>query len=847
MPDKKRVDEDVRMYLSESREMLDEVEPYIIEMGKDELNPENHETVNMVFRTFHTIKGSSSFFDFNNVVSLTHQAETLLDKIRSGFLEFRSIHADVLCRTCDVLNFLINQIEKRGDDLGYENQIEQVNAELANLAGVKPSSGDTKEQKIFIIDRNYSVFFESVKETLEELSGECRTFLNKPDQKMNYNYLKQVKEKMGAIKESSGLLHIFVIKELTANIEEFVSLLYDHLEASDHELSMILQSFDMVNVIIKEFESQGSFERIESIVNKYLGNLSDIVYSTREQIADSSEEKEEFFRLNSDMVHLFVSESLDQLDGIEDSLIDYLKSGDVDNLKEILRLVHSFKGGCGFMGYEDPEKITHIFESFLGMVIEKRVVFDDEDYGSILAVITALRDVVKKIAEKEDSSIENKDEILKRLEKMIGSQIEESEEVSEEKEDEKEESKEIETRTRQTLRRDIRVNISKLDELVDLIGELVIAEAMVTNNPDIEGYEMENFERSAIHLNKIVRELQDVALSVRMVPISGIFRRMIRLVHDMGRKSQKKINLRLVGEDTEIDKTVAELIVDPLIHLVRNSIDHGLEPVGERREQSKNDSGELLLEAKHEGNEVWIVVRDDGRGLGKEKIMEKALEKGLVQNNNKLSDSEIYDLIFSPGFSTSDEITEISGRGVGLDVVKRNIENINGKIDVFSYEKKGTMFVIRIPLTLAIIEGMLVRVGSHIYTIPLLSIRESIQVNKEEITLTMDGHELVELREELIPVIRLHELYSIEPENKNIEDGLLVVVEYHKNAFCLFIDEIIGEQQTVVKAISKYIDKVKGISGCTILGDGEVSLILDIGGILARSKEKGSEFEVVYN
>ena len=253
---------------------------------------------------------------------------------------------------------------------------------------------------------------------------------------------------------------------------------------------------------------------------------------------------------------------------------------------------------------------------------------------------------------------------------------------------------------------------------------MVIAESMVTRNPDLEGYEFENFEKAASHLNKIVRDLQDVALSVRMIPIAGIFRKMIRLVHDLSARADKKIDLKLLGEETEIDKTVAEQLADPLVHLVRNAIDHGIEPPAQRLAAGKPETGEIVIEAKHEGGEVWILITDDGKGLNRDKILTKGIERGLVKGDgSELTDNEIYNLIFEPGFSTADKVTDISGRGVGMDVVKKNIEKIKGRADVFSQQGKGARFILRIPLTLAIMEGMLVRVGQARYTIPILSIR----------------------------------------------------------------------------------------------------------------------------
>ncbi|MDY6851237.1 MAG: chemotaxis protein CheA, partial [Thermodesulfobacteriota bacterium] len=302
--------------------------------------------------------------------------------------------------------------------------------------------------------------------------------------------------------------------------------------------------------------------------------------------------------------------------------------------------------------------------------------------------------------------------------------------------------------------------------------------------------------------------------------------------------ARKKVNLTLLGEETELDKTVTELIADPLVHIVRNAIDHGLESPEDRKSAGKDETGELTIEAKHEGGEVWIVISEDGRGLDREKLLAKGIEKGLVQGDGgEMSDQEVYELIFQPGFSTAREVTDISGRGVGMDVVKKNIEKIKGRVDIRSEPGRGTVFTLRIPLTLAIMEGMLVGVGRSRYTIPLLAIRESIQVEPGQITTTMDGEELVKVREEIIPVVSLHELQGVQPEHKKLDAGLLVIVEHQGESVGLFVDEILGEHQAVIKGLSNYVGNVNGVSGCTILGDGEVSLILDVGGLIERAQE----------
>jgi two-component system chemotaxis sensor kinase CheA len=318
-----------------------------------------------------------------------------------------------------------------------------------------------------------------------------------------------------------------------------------------------------------------------------------------------------------------------------------------------------------------------------------------------------------------------------------------------------------------------------------------------------------------------------------MIPLASTFRKMIRLVHDLASKSSKKIDLRLVGEDTEVDKTVIEQISDPLVHIVRNAADHGIENPDERAGTGKPETATITIEGRHEGGEVWILITDDGRGLKREKILAKAIERGLVKGDGEdLTDEQIFKMIFEPGFSTADKVTDVSGRGVGMDVVKRNIEKLKGRIDIKSVAGKGSTFVLRIPLTLAIIEGMLVRVGEARYTIPLLTIRESFRPTPQQITTTPDGKQTVRVREDFYPVVRLHECFNREPDSREITEGILILVEGEGEMIALFVDEILGQQETVIKGLNDFLGDARGVSGCTILGDGEVSLILDVHGLV---------------
>jgi two-component system chemotaxis sensor kinase CheA len=383
----------------------------------------------------------------------------------------------------------------------------------------------------------------------------------------------------------------------------------------------------------------------------------------------------------------------------------------------------------------------------------------------------------------------------------------------------------------------ISVNVHKLDQLMDLVGEMVIAEAMVLQNPDLNGLKLDNFENSASQLHKVTSELQDLVMSIRMVPISNTFQKMNRIVRDMSKQLNKEVQLKLIGEDTEVDKNVIEHISDPLMHLVRNSIDHGIESPAERENNGKNKVGVVTIEAKNSGNDVTVSVKDDGQGLDKEKILKKAEKNGILKKlPEEMNDKEIYNLVFMPGFSTNENVTEFSGRGVGMDVVVKNIEAIGGSVSITSAEGKGSTTTMKIPLTLAIIDGMNIKVGDTYYTLPLTVIRESFRLIEMDSIININGNEMVMLRGECYSIIRIHEFYDIDTKITEFKDGIFIMIEKDEKYICIFVDELLGQQQVVVKSIPSYIKnigKIRAITGCTLLGDGNISLILDAGWLIS--------------
>ena len=739
-------------FVEEGLEMIEDVEPQLVELeqSQDEAGNVDLETVNSIFRLFHSMKGSAGFLELKNIVELTHKAENLLDLFRKEQAQLEGPDVTLLLQTLDLLRKVMEDLVNSGRD-------------------------DT--------------------------------------------YVDDVEVQVGLLLES--------INRKTAP-----EIKLDQPEDTDGQDDSPTQ------------EDEGS--------------IFPTIQVTPEMHARYMEEAEEL------------------LDSAEQDLLSAMDHGSENiDLSEALRCLHSFKGNSGFMGYADLEKLTHRTETILEMVADKEVKADQTALEVFLEVVDITRNTVSELAKNKNSSIEEMDDIMAKLDQLsTGAAKPESEQdqsaisgfvplgpmkvkkkeaaqvtfadqesTGKAKAEKTSPEKAKAAKPKSTPSASpasgnrssgsIRVDLSKLDSLMNLVGELVIAEAMVTRNPDLDGHEFENLEKSSHHLRRITSDLQDVAMSVRMVPLSGTFKKMVRLVHDTGLKADKKVDLELNGEETEVDKTVIEQISDPLVHIVRNAIDHGLETREERAQTDKPEAGKVTISARHESGEVWITVSDDGKGLDREVILNKAIERGLVEGNgSELRDEDVFKLIFEPGFSTAVQVTEISGRGVGMDVVRKNIEKINGKVDIKSTLGQGSHFIMRIPLTMAIIEGMLIRVGKSTYNIPLLSIREAIRPEESQITTTPDGIEVVKLRDDMIPVIRMHELYGIKPSFENLVDGTLVIVENDGVAGALYVDEILGQQQTVVKGLSDYVGSPHGVSGCTILGDGRISLILDVATIL---------------
>ena len=389
----------------------------------------------------------------------------------------------------------------------------------------------------------------------------------------------------------------------------------------------------------------------------------------------------------------------------------------------------------------------------------------------------------------------------------------------------------------QTKQNLINVDLTKLDALMDLVGEITITESMVSGSSDLAGLKLDNFSKSAHQLRKLMDELQDIVMSIRMIPIASSFHKMSRVVRDMSKKLDKDVDLILMGETTEVDKTIIDGVAEPLMHLVRNAMDHGIENTEDRIAAGKDPKGQIILSAQNVGGDIIISISDDGKGIDPEVILMKAKERNLLTKaESEYSDREILNLLLLPGFSTKETVTEFSGRGVGMDVVKKGVEKIGGTVTIESTKGAGTNVFFKIPLTLAIIASMEVKVGENIYTIPISNIRESFKALPEQLLKDPDGNEMIMIRGVCYPIIRLHKIFHIEETQTNLLEGILMLVDSGESLACIFADELLGKHQVVVKPLPRFLNRFAakgcGIAGCTIMGDGSISLILDVQSVL---------------
>lgn len=641
-----------------------------------------------------------------------------------------------------------------------------------------------------------------------------------------------------AVHEVENLLSFFQQKEYDADTEKYRNFFLTFFDYTRHSFAILNREksdelcFDESQKIIKE--AKQLVELLESGFDEFKGKVQIDLEEDTEDVDDQDR-----IEIDQEMIDSFIAESRDIFNSIEEGLLEMSKNaGNTDPLGEAFRNIHSFKGNCGIFSLGGLEKLSHKIETVLDFVLSDELKSESSIYNAIIPMLDVLRSGAESITVDSKGDVEGLDLYLEILDGILSNRVLHEKKIDKFKIDETEFDSPFAEASLSIKRQDIRVDIAKLDILHNLVGELVTVKTMIYDHfKDIKDKDRAN--KTFRLFNRVAIDLQDISMSIRMIPIAGLFKKMIRIVHDISCKSNKKVNFNYIGEDTEIDKTVIEKIGDPLVHMIRNAVDHGIEPPDVRRDIGKEPKGNVTLTARNDAAEIWIIITDDGKGLNKEAILQKGISQGLVDGDGEgLTDREIYSLIFMPGFSTAAVVTDISGRGVGMDVVKTNIEEIKGKIDIDSIPGLGTTFTIRIPLTLAVIQGMLLEVGKNRYTLPMEVIKESVRVTVDQTTIPLGDQELVKVRGQMIPVLRLSELHQIETEIERIEDGILVIVESREMSIAIMVDRLIGQYETVVKPLPAYFEQVKGVSGCSIMGNGDASLILDVGTLVDLSREK---------
>lgn len=759
----------------------------------------------------------------------------------------------------------------RMPDLRCPFPAENTEKDAAEDVNIKP--GDMEQQVIVLEDAVDLVdkFITSVQSALEDLEGKALSLENG-----SFDELSSIKRILHTMKGEFGVLNLQVYASLIHQVEAAI-------EKNEFSSENILRLKDILGKKILQYENN-RFPGINDEERDYIfdNNLKPV--SENPQETESSSKCSNDFLGNQDpsLLSDFITESREHIHNAECLLLELESDqGKPDHLNSIFRAFHTIKGVAGFLSLKDVASLAHAMENLMDLVRQEKIMLN----SSLIDLLLGSMDCLKEFITQIESYVEGKPykfpenylSIMQRLnnavsektenqKKLLGEILIEKGDISKDilekalqiqnqgdarkigqilvQENNVDERKINDALNIQkgiklpkNVEETLRVPVARLDQLIDAIGEAVIAQSMLTADPAVKGSASQSLHTKINQANMIMRRIQQLSMSMRMVSVKSTFQKMARLVRDLSKKSGKQVEFLMEGEDTEIDKTVVEHIGDPLIHMIRNSIDHGIETAAEREANGKLPVACIILKAYHKAGNVFIEITDDGRGLDKESILNKAIEKDLCKPGDKLSDQEIYDFIFHPGFSTAKQITDISGRGVGMDVVKKNIDTLRGAIEVHTEKGKGTTFTIRLPLTLAIIDGMVVRVCDSLYIVPTLSIIETVAAKDEMIESVLNDQKMIRVRTDHLPLVYLYQLFMHKPKQNHQSVALIVEDALGKRA-ALMVDGIIGQQQVVIKSIGNGVINVPGISGGAIMSDGTVSLILDINGILKDVADK---------
>ncbi|HBF2883317.1 TPA: chemotaxis protein CheA [Clostridioides difficile] len=664
-----------------------------------------------------------------------------------------------------------------------------------------------------------------------------------------HNNINETFRIMHTIKGSASMMGLDNISALAHSVEDlFYAIREGKIEVLDNDLlfDLVFQSLDFIRRDIDELQSRGC---ISSDYSNFIEGIEEYV-STLE-LSSSMKSKDNANLENTDEKEVIDSNFAYKEDSDVVKII-FEQDCMMENVRAFM-LVFELRDYCEFIDFypkdvETNAESTEYIKSY-GFYIQfvakenKEVVYKTiEDNLYVKEYINISKKEIEMKSTSNNDAVENKLKDNNKVSKGYQNNYTEDElqeDVLNEKTDIEKDSLSEENEHLPISKQSIMsVNLEKLDLLQNIVGEIVIMESMVVNSVNSTGVDIDNFNKATRQLHKLTDELQDIVMSMRMIQIAGVFQKMHRIVRDMNKKLDKNVELITIGAETEVDKSVIDNLAEPFMHLIRNAMDHAIEPIEERIAKGKEEVGKIVLSAENLGGEAVISISDDGRGIMRDKILAKAKEQGLLKHqSNEYTDDEVNSLIMTPGFSTKESITEFSGRGVGMDIVRKSIEKVGGSIEVKSKQDEGTTFTIKIPLTLSIVEGMKFKVGDSLFTLPISSIRRTFKLTDlNQIITEGNKTELITIYGACIPIIRLHKIYNIQTKVTNLMHGNMIIIENEHKAVCIFVDEIIGNQQVVVKPFPVYFNrfniKNKGLSGCTILGDGSISLIIDADSII---------------
>lgn len=773
-----------QVFFEESVEGLDIMESALMDLDPADVDDE---TINAVFRCAHSIKGGSATFSFNAICDFTHVLETLLDQVRSGQRNLKHTHVDLLLESVDCLREMLalaqaGDLEKTEQAESLQKKFEAILADDVPVAdAVVKAASEQQEAAKQIEHTPWVIQFQPSPEIMQTGNDPMRI-------------LRELRN-AGA----TGVVAIADALPDWASLDP--ELCYLHWQAaapSAVEKVALEEVFEWVTDLAKIVIEPDSTQR-----------------------TDQAQHWKIHFIPSSDVMRSG-NDPLRILAQIKALAAGYHCSVNTKSLPDF----SDFEPENCYLGW-DVKLEAHTTEAELEEVFEWVV---DE---SQLVISTLLNTGSRAQAHDEPA-----DTPLELVVDNPHQQKDTREDVAKETKVAAKNKPASKASADATF---IRVGIDKIDNLINMVGELVITQSMLGQLS--EAVDVAKVPRLIEGLNQLeqnTRELQEGVMRIRMLPISFSFNRFPRLVRDLSQRLEKKVELVVHGENTELDKTVMEKIGDPLVHLVRNAVDHGIELPAARLAAGKSEIGTITLDAYHKGGNIVIEIQDDGAGLNRDRVLQKAIDKKIVSPNDAamMTDEQVYDLIFQPGFSTAAAVTDVSGRGVGMDVVKRNIQALNGAVDIASKLGEGSTITIRLPLTLAILDGQLIRVGQNIYIFPLISIVESMQCRSEYVNQLAGGQKVFRLRDEYVPIIELSKTFSIPSDTASIDGALMVVVEFDGQKVGVIVDELLGQQQVVIKSLEHNYKQVEGVSGATILGDGTVALILDVQSIVDLFSQK---------